>query len=132
MEVPSVKLISVALFLLLLAGCSGPKHVPKASESVEQFADIPVPEGFILLPTSYSHEAGPVRTASLKYQGKRIPELVDKFFRRVMPQLGWNIYMAESSKGGNERFICCRKGRTVCVVYIRRRMKVTYLEIEIR
>jgi len=125
-------LFLVLFAAFLVAGCVPTKHHSRPSAGIRQFEDVPVPRNFRLLDTSYSNEGEGTRTASLKYYGLMHPAGVERFYRQVMPQLGWNLYDAQISGDGWERCLFFRKGRTVCVVSVNGSPKRTYLTIEIR
>lgn len=126
----SVSMLLIAV--LLVVGCVPSRHKTQPSAGIEQFGDIPVPAGFKLLDSSYSREADVVRTASLRYEGKRNVEGVDKFYKQVMPQLGWNLYQTEPAPGIEGRYLYFRKDTTVCVVYLCKISRSTSIGIEIR
>ncbi len=119
--------------LLTFVGCSPKQYHTPPSEGVGQFADIPVPRGFELLDSSYSSESQLVRTGVFKYGGGENIEIVEKFYRQNMPKLGWELYSTEAGNKGNlGRYLFYRKAETVCVVYLSRERKTTFIEIQIR
>jgi len=88
-----------------LLGCSIPgKHPPSDAgdliQPVEQFADVPVPEGFRLLTDanrSWSRSQGSFRAARLYYTGGQRLAEVQRYLRERMPAYGWELESEEAN-----------------------------------
>ena len=91
----------LAFFALGLWGCAvspgsgkslGGAPAMLEPQAMLKFADLPVPQGFKLLPEeSYSFESGGIRVGVLKYQGKASVDQVVNFYKEQMPMYNWNI-----------------------------------------
>ena len=122
-------LLATILLAFLVSGCDWRKPIP--DEQAHQFVDIPVPQGFKLLKSSYTVKAETIRAGTLKYRGDENTILVEDFYKRVMPKLGWELYKTDG-KNDRNRLLFFRKERTITVVCIYRKMRKTYIDIELR
>ena len=121
-------LVSLVLVAAILSGCTE-QDVP--DDSTIRFTDIPVPIGFELLDTSYTVEAETIRTGTLSYEGDGYPLHVERFYKKVMPELDWELYKTDAPNK-ESRYLFFRKDKGICVVHIYKQMRKTYINIELR
>ena len=122
-------LLALVVLLALCAGCTPKPELPL--EAAAQFSDVAAPDGFELSRYSFAAEATTVRAGMLRYTGKMGIPAVVAFYRKVMPQLGWELYKEDTSSDIRS-WLYFRKENTVCVVLISRRMHKTHIQLELR
>ncbi|MDZ7814866.1 MAG: hypothetical protein U5N86_02345 [Planctomycetota bacterium] len=121
-------LVSLVLLAAFLGGCYE-QDVP--DDSAIRFVDIPVPIGFELLDSSYTVEAETIRTGTISYEGSGYPLHVERFYKKVMPELAWELYKTDAPTS-DTRYLFFRKDNEICVVHIFKKMRNTYIDIELR
>ena len=99
-----------------------------------QFADVPVPHGFELVPRgnrSYSFQGGGVRLARYRYWGKQSPEDVASFYRRTMAldTYGWNPTTETSEQG--QSTLAFAKDQDSCIVTILEEAGATVIRVNV-
>lgn len=94
--------IFVFILMAITAGCATPAYMenPAASEieknlivaSTLRFDDVPVPSGFIQIPSeSFTFQSEALRAGVLKYSGKSNPNAVMLFYKEQMPLYNWQL-----------------------------------------
>lgn len=83
-----------------------------------QFADIPVPAGYALIPQdSYSFQSALFRNGILKYHGPVDSTYAVNYYRRHLPARGWR--QDNTEKGYNVRVLYFSKGQERLIVIVR-------------
>lgn len=129
--------ILAGLMLLSLAGCTrgfGSRDTYDNNEWVRvppnarlenatmyrdvQFADIPVPTGYQLIPQeSYSFQGSLFRSGIIKYDGPIDPVFAMSFFSNQLPARGWRL--EKTQKGSGNRALYFAKGQENLIVIVR-------------
>lgn len=83
-----------------------------------QFADIPVPEEYDIVPRdSYSFQGAMFRNGMLVYQGQLDWSIALDFYRAQLPRAGWRLVKTE--KGYDHRVLYFDKGQEKLIVVVR-------------
>ncbi|MDP3786975.1 MAG: hypothetical protein Q8R05_05475 [Candidatus Omnitrophota bacterium] len=86
--------------LTITSGCATPTYRGStASSEMERplvvasslrFDDVPIPAGFISIPTeSFIYQTENIRAGLLRYEGRSSPETVMQFYKEQMPVYNW-------------------------------------------
>lgn len=95
-----------------------------------QFADIPVPEEYMLLPAESSSFQGSLfRNARLTYQGRLEWSLALDFYRTQLAAAGWQL--AKMDRGFNFRVLYFDKGQEKLIVVVRQIKNGSRAEIQL-
>ncbi|MDR1745265.1 MAG: hypothetical protein LBS30_05880 [Planctomycetota bacterium] len=95
-----------------------------------QFADIPVPEEYVLLPVESSSFQGSLfRNAHLVYQGFLEWTRALDFYRERLPQAGWQLNKTE--RGYDFRVLYFDKGQEKLIVVVRQIRNGSRAEIQL-
>ena len=83
-----------------------------------EFADIPVPEEYVLLPLeSYSFQGSLFRNGMIKYQGPLEWTEAIRFYHTQLPAAGWMLQ--KTDKGFDFRVLYFQKGQEKLIVVVR-------------
>lgn len=86
--------------LTIIGGCATPAYRGStASSEMEKslvvasslrFDDVPIPSGFVSIPTeSFIYQTENIRAGLMRYEGRSSPEAVMQFYKEQMPVYNW-------------------------------------------
>lgn len=98
----AVAAIAVLGLITAVTGCATPtQRGNSAGSEIEKnlavssnlrFDDVPVPTGFVSMPTeSFIYQTDNIRAGLLRYEGKSSPESVVQFYKEQMPVYNWQF-----------------------------------------
>ncbi len=137
-------IFAALLLATVFAGCDGSRYdnsewLTVAPESRQgdvsvyrdiQFADIPVPAEYALLPRESSSFQGSLfRNAFLVYQGMLDWSLALDFYRTQLPQAGW--LLSKTDRGYNFRVLYFGKSQEQLIVVVRQIPNGSRAEIQL-
>jgi hypothetical protein len=93
---------------LVLSGCTSSSSTGTVSSSPGSgvalehplLTGIPIPTGFELVPErSYLREVGQMRVANCQYEGTKVPDALNRFYKEYMPAAGFTLREERLDRG---------------------------------
>ena len=112
------KITTIAALALILCGCTSEGYYEHRGQSLApstyRFSDLPVPAQFIFMPLdSFVYESGQIRVGMLEYRGQAWPQEISDFYKKRLPEKGWQIFNTIESK---ETSLAARKGGEILLI----------------
>ncbi len=127
-------LVGLGLSAALVPGCAtAPPEEDVVLEPIQavQFADVPVPRDFVLIPEkSWSYETASFRLCDMTYSGRAGTQAVIDFYKEQMSARGWKLSHQAENLG--VRTLNFTKGDEKCTVTVKRDGAQTILTVSIR